>query len=520
MSTAAVEPTLPKSALDKLVARAQRLYTLPRVALQVLELTRDEGVDAQQLQRCVESDPALAAKVLRAVNNPLFGAGGKIASLRQALALLGTKPLRLLVLGFSLPRRLFTGLEAPVYREYWRHALIKSAAAREICRRWFALDEEELLAAALMQDLGMLVLLQQLDGPYMRFLNAVRSRGLDLARLETTTLGFDHTTLSARLLESWRLPDRLVAIVAAPLDPQRIDGLPEETRDPARVLWLAEQWALVGDHSPEQRERRLADELAPHIEQPGPLEELEAAIDRRATDLADALQLSLPDGWTGDRLVREAHARLSDEVEEIVRSSEVSAEIKTLKETVELQATVEAMAQRNAEPPVDSPEDDRPLPPGDPLSDPGVLGTIEAAVDRTRASRGTLSLLVLGIDRLAEVTAVIGPPKVRQLVRRLRDLCAVRLPEAACVDLEDGRLALVAEGMERGDAARAADELIEQAAHGVDNGSRVVSFSAGVAAVDVPAKNFAAEELIATALRCLTAAQEGPGRGVKSLEIF
>ena len=89
--------------LDRFVRRSGELYSLPRVAAQVLELTRDEHLDARALKDCIECDPALTGKILRVVNSSLFGLAGEVRDLNQALALLGTKPLKLLVLGFSLP---------------------------------------------------------------------------------------------------------------------------------------------------------------------------------------------------------------------------------------------------------------------------------------------------------------------------------------------------------------------------------------------------------------------------------
>ena len=51
-----------------------------------------------------------------------------MTDLNQALTLLGIRPLKMLVLGFSLPKELFTGLEAEVLGRYWRQTLVKAVA--------------------------------------------------------------------------------------------------------------------------------------------------------------------------------------------------------------------------------------------------------------------------------------------------------------------------------------------------------------------------------------------------------
>src|SRR5687768_15634427 len=90
------------STLDRIVDRCGRLYSLPVVAMRVLELTTSPTVNVKALKDCIENDPALTSKVLRVVNSSLFGLSREVTNLNQALALLGTTPLKLLVLGFSL----------------------------------------------------------------------------------------------------------------------------------------------------------------------------------------------------------------------------------------------------------------------------------------------------------------------------------------------------------------------------------------------------------------------------------
>mgnify|MGYP002623431935 FL=1 len=100
--------------IGKFVERSGELYSLPAVALEVLELTRHPNVDARAIKECIERDPALTVKILRVVNSSLFGLSRQVTDLNHALALIGAKPLKLLVLGFSLPKELFEGIEGEV----------------------------------------------------------------------------------------------------------------------------------------------------------------------------------------------------------------------------------------------------------------------------------------------------------------------------------------------------------------------------------------------------------------------
>ena len=114
------------------------------------------------------------------VNSSLFGLSREVSDLNQALALLGIKPLKLLVLGFSLPSGLFLDVESKTLLWYWKHTLTKAVAGRELSHRLWRIPGDEAFLAGLFQDLGVLLLFQQLGQPYARFLDRAVSHGLDL----------------------------------------------------------------------------------------------------------------------------------------------------------------------------------------------------------------------------------------------------------------------------------------------------------------------------------------------------
>ena len=100
------------SRVEQIAARAAALYSRPTVALEIVRLTSEPQVDPRVLKDLLEKDPALTCKVLRVVNSSFFGLRCEVADLNQALTVLGNKPLRLLVLGFSLPDELFAEMAA------------------------------------------------------------------------------------------------------------------------------------------------------------------------------------------------------------------------------------------------------------------------------------------------------------------------------------------------------------------------------------------------------------------------
>ena len=281
--------------IDQLVKRAQRLYSLPAVAMKVVDLTSQPLIDTTALRECIEKDPALTVRLLRVVNSSLFGLSGEVDNLSQAITLLGTKPLKLLVLGFSLPDGMLSGLEADVLGRYWRHALIKAVAARQISEQFLGAPGDDAFLAGLLQEIGILALIQDLGEPYVQFLEGVTREGADIASLEMSTLGFDHAILSARLLAHWGLPQSLVDAVASPHDELKILEMPEPARLVPQALHLAERIArFLASGRPELLDEilnagRLYCELT--MDQ---MKTLITLLQEQVNQLAEILSLTLP----------------------------------------------------------------------------------------------------------------------------------------------------------------------------------------------------------------------------------
>jgi HD-like signal output (HDOD) protein len=416
--------------INRLVARCGRLYSLPAVAVRVLELTADPTLDTQALKECIENDPALSIRILRLVNSSLFGLSREVCDLQQALTLLGTKPLKLLVLGFSLPGQLFAGIGSAALGYYWRHALTKAVAAREICETLWQQPGDEAFLAGLLQDLGVLVLIKELGKPYARFLDRALCEGGNLAAMEVQAMGFDHVQLSARLLVEWGLPAVLTEAVgwqcglADPPPP----GPPPRL---AEVLRLAEWMArLLADRRTETL-GPLLDGAARHGLEPTRLEEMVERLEEKVQQLADVLSLQLPGGWNYRDLLQRAHEQLADAAAEA--AGELVGQVSTpmapagdgqslLEEFQELARAAARVVHRPAPAPQRQKEDsphlpERPggcfaqmgtvpfLPPALRSADPdlGLDGALTAVATACRQSRCPLSLLLVELDHREEV---------------------------------------------------------------------------------------------------------------------
>lgn len=550
---------LPKlSPLDRLAHQAEQLYSLPAVALEVLRLAGQPQVDPRQIKLCLESDPALASRILKVVNSSLFGLSRQVCDLQQALALLGLKPLKALMLGFSLPPQLLQSEHAAALQKYWQHSLLKGLACRLLEQHVAPTDDEEAFVAGLLQDVGVLALLQQLGENYASLYLQAPERGENLLIAEAQTLGFDHLALSARLLALWRLPPHLCQAVAVPPLESAVAHSPTLCRPLCQILHLAELLTCYIEQPSETDLARLLT-ISERYFHFGPvrLHSLLTELTPHFESLAKTLQVELPSGPSSQELLLAAHRRLSAVTAEMVpeillaqqnNSDDGAALEAILNTTRELQHTA-ASATRPIQAeykPVDRRTDAAselrtPLatqqlksnsPPATPANttsqraaaDPGLIGRLSGVLQTCRQARSPVTLVLLQIDHLSDAQFICGVQSSQRFLERFRRHLAENTGGLGpCLQLNSGHFALLWGDCTRSDSL-ATLRTVQQSLpawqeESMPSDTVHLSLSAGVATLSIPSRNFPPQELVTAAERCLDAALLAGGNAIKSIEL-
>lgn len=200
----ALPPLRPVSpAVEPLFTRLHELSSPPEVVRLVLKAANEEDADAEDMRRAVEKDVALSMRLLKTVNSSFYGLRSRVSDLKTAVALLGVKQVRNLALTIVLARqfkqpRVVGNLDAG---RLWDHSLCSAVVAQLVAESTDGVDPDEAYLAALVHDLGLLVIEQQLaaNAPHI----FVRFRtGRDWSDSEREVLSFDHAQLGAYLV--WR----------------------------------------------------------------------------------------------------------------------------------------------------------------------------------------------------------------------------------------------------------------------------------------------------------------------------
>lgn len=210
---------------DQLFERIAEVSTLPTAAMRIIEIAGDPNSSGDDLLHAVQSDPALATRVMRTVNSAYYALRGTIADLKNAIMLLGFKEVRNLALT-AYVAKLFqqTAGYGPYRRErLWNHLVGVASAARLIARSTGKDAPEEAYLAGLLHDLGLILIDQYLHRRFCQVIDLL-SDERPTSAAEWKVLGFDHTELGERIARGWHFPEQITAAIRYHHDPPSYSG--------------------------------------------------------------------------------------------------------------------------------------------------------------------------------------------------------------------------------------------------------------------------------------------------------
>jgi len=207
-----VNPT-PVLTPESVVEGVEDLLSLPDAAMRLNALLVDPDASTREIAEVVTLDAGLSARVLRAVNSAYFGLRTKVDTISKAISMIGTSELHSLVLTTSAAQA-FKNISYKLMdmETFWQHSVRAALAARGLAETSLKRHRERVFLAALMHDIGKLVLYHQVPGVSARILEAVK-QGHAQEAVESSLLGFSHADVGAVLLERWSLPASLTVPV-------------------------------------------------------------------------------------------------------------------------------------------------------------------------------------------------------------------------------------------------------------------------------------------------------------------
>ena len=199
----------------RILSNLSGLPPMPQIVFKAHEIMEDPNSGTKKVAELIETDQAIAAKVLKMANSAYYGMSGKVSSIQHAAVVLGDKALGELVTlaGTSsfLSNKLYGyAMDAG---ELWRHSMTVAFGSKIMAQRYMPQLENDAFSVGLIHDVGKLVLDRPVLNRKSVFDEFMDSGDKTFLSAENRILGFDHAEIGYDICQQWQIPDSLAKAI-------------------------------------------------------------------------------------------------------------------------------------------------------------------------------------------------------------------------------------------------------------------------------------------------------------------
>ena len=171
--------------------------------------------DLKAIARLISQDPGLSGALLKTVNSAFFGLANRIASIQQAVNLLGSNSVINLINAQSIRGEL-TDAAIVTLNRFWDTAQDVAMACLTVAKRIGYPSPDEAYTLGLFHNCGIPLMLKRFPG-YMAVLEeayASTCAGTRVTDIENRVLNTNHAVVGLFVARSWKLPLHLCDVIA------------------------------------------------------------------------------------------------------------------------------------------------------------------------------------------------------------------------------------------------------------------------------------------------------------------
>jgi len=208
--------------VDEYLDLIDHLPPAPMLVMELLALFKQPDRDMDRVVELITHDPSLTAQVLKLCNSAYYGSTQPVVSVFDAVMRVGFYEIyRMVAAVFGCQTMALSGVERALpVNELWKHS-VSAAVAAETVARQVSEDEATAFTAALLHDIGKVILAVAASDVYKRLREKGPAGTQSMMDAEKAMLGADHAEVGARLLSRWNLPPHIVMAVRCHHDPAR-----------------------------------------------------------------------------------------------------------------------------------------------------------------------------------------------------------------------------------------------------------------------------------------------------------
>jgi len=226
---------------SQLIEKINALPPLPKTVKDIESAYEDPNVNAKKIANILEQDPLIIADMLKLLNSPSYGLRKEVNSIEQAVALIGTKSVKDLVVNLSVRNMLRTDLSpyGISSEKFAKCSHFQSFLAQSLMQKINSKKVDKIRLQAFLQEIGKVVIADELllEGEDATF-RAELQAGRDIREIEKNYMDVTTAEVSSAMLSYWQFVQAFVDGIKWAEIPSQAD---EEFKDEALILRIASE---------------------------------------------------------------------------------------------------------------------------------------------------------------------------------------------------------------------------------------------------------------------------------------
>jgi len=505
-----------KDQVIQTVLKSEDLPTLPAVASKLLIITGQEETTLTDIANLVSQDMALSAKILKVANSAFYSFPQQISSINQAVSILGTNAVRSLVLSFSfLSMRTRGDCSKFDFKRFWEQSLAGAVATKLILDQVPGADTEEAFIAALLHNLGQLVLASTLPELYEQVLTRLEEdKDADETEVEKKIIGEEHSVIGHAVAQHWGFPESLLLPIRYHHQPDAYTGKNTTIAQCLRAIYLADiLTGILFSDEPEEFHKTFRSEAKKQLGlKVLAINKVLKEVHKQVNQTAEYFGLSIKPTKSVEEILQEANLKLS-----ILNMSYEEMNRELIRATMKLEKTTKELAQKNKL--LEN------LANIDGLTEIHnhryFQNFLDKEINRAIRNEGAVSILLIDIDNFKKFNDTYGHQTGDFILKELCRICKEQIREYDLMARYGGEefiFVLPETGPE--DARTVAEKIrktVEEYTFDDGNNTYKVTISVGVASAHPSGRDFKKNEFIGLADEAL---YEAKAKGRNRVEMY
>ena len=229
--------------IESIIKKIDQLKPVPQIAHKVMSIAENPESSMSDLSKIIIYDTAVTTNVLKAANSAYFGLPDQVNSVHQAIVYMGMEQvvdLILMSIGSENLKEPQEGYDLDT-GDLWKYSVSSALIAEEIAKQIGAKDIHLIFTAALLKDIGKVILSQYVKDSFEEIDKSVKQRDYSFIKAEKEVIGIDHAELGGMVAEKWNFSPKMVEIIQNHHLPQKSSMSEIETA----IVYMADMICMM-----------------------------------------------------------------------------------------------------------------------------------------------------------------------------------------------------------------------------------------------------------------------------------